>query len=89
MVSITEVTQKAEITYPVKWSYKLVGRDAEAIQESISPLLQHKEHAIKHSNQSKTGKFVSISCEMLIMHEEERLYFYEEFKKQETILYIL
>ena len=89
MVSITEVNQKVEITYPVKWSYKLVGRDADAIKEGIMPLLNNKEHTIKHSNQSKTGKFVSIACEMLIMHEEERLYFYEEFKKQETILYVL
>lgn len=83
------IDQKVVITYPVQWSYRLVGKDHEAIQQTIARVMQAREHKVSLSNTSSTGKFVSYSCELLIMNDEERLFFYEEFKRQEAVLYLL
>lgn len=80
---------KPEIEYPCKWGYRLIGKDKDTMHSAAKSLLGVKPHTIKHGNQSSKGTFVSLHLELVVDSEDERIYLYEEFKKQECFLYVL
>jgi len=81
--------KKVEIEYPCRWEYRLVGRDEFGIKEYAKRLAGEKPHSLGDSNKSSSGKFSSIIFEVLVYNEDERVYFYEELRKNSDILYIL
>lgn len=89
VVSINAIDQKVEIVYPVRWSYRLVGRDMQALAACVARIMGERDHTVALSNKSSSGKFVSYACELLVMNEDERLFFYEEFRKDEAVMYLL
>ena len=82
-------TEKPEITYPCAWQYKLIGRDTDAIHQLIRETLGGKDFKAKEGNRSRSGKFTTINVEVLVMNEDERLYFFETFRAHEAVLHLL
>lgn len=81
--------KKLELEYPCAWEYRLVGKCEESIKDAITNLAGEKPFSLKPSNKSSGGKFVSIIFEVHVYSEDERLYLYEELRKQKDILYVL
>lgn len=86
---MTTIEGKPEISYPCKWGYKMIGRDAELMRKVASDLIGKKLHTIKESNKSSKGTFVSLHLELVVDSEDERVYIYEELKKNSCFLHIL
>lgn len=81
--------KKLELEYPVSWQYKLIGMDEGEMHAKTVHILKEKPFSLTPSNKSSSGKFVSLTLEVLVYSEDERLYIYEELRKAECIKYIL
>jgi len=86
---INDSEKKLVLEYPCSWSYKLIGHEKEAIQKAIHDVILQREHSLDHSNNSKTGKYVSMNLELVIQNEDERNFIYEAFKAHENIKMVL
>lgn len=81
--------KKVKITYPVKWGYKVIGKDILIIEQDLKKILKNKDYTIKQSNVSKSKKYISINLTVLILSENERLSIFEILKNTESINYVL
>lgn len=89
MEIINDSEKKLELEYPCSWSYKLIGHEKEAIQKAIHDVILEREHNLKHSNNSKTGKYVSMNLDLIIQNEDERNFIYEALKAHQNIKMVL
>lgn len=81
--------KKPIIEYPCSWSYRLIGRVHELIENEVKTALGDKKYDLKLTNKSKTGKFVSIELSVEVHHEEERLKYFDYFSKSQVIMQVL
>lgn len=81
--------KKLELEYPCQWHYKIVGEEKERIIEAVCEIISDKEHTITHSNQSKTGKYISMNLDLLVQNDEERNFIYEALKAHQHIKMVL
>lgn len=86
---INDSQKKLELEYPCSWSYKLIGHEKEAIQKAIHDVILEREHSLAHSNNSKTGKYVSMNLDLIIQNEDERNFIYEALKAHQNIKMVL
>jgi len=86
---INDSEKKLVLEYPCSWSYKLIGHEKEAIQKAIHDVILQREHSLDHSNNSKTGKYVSMNLELVIQNEDERNFIYEALKAHQHIKMVL
>lgn len=89
MEIINDSKEKLELSYPCSWSYKLIGYEKEAIQKAIHEVILEREHSLTHSNASKTGKYVSMNLDLVILNEDERNFIYEALKAHQNIKMVL
>lgn len=89
MEIINDSEKKLELEYPCSWSYKLIGHEKEAIQKAIHDVIVEREHNLNHSNNSKTGKYVSMNLDLVIQNEDERNFIYEALKAHQNIKMVL
>jgi uncharacterized protein len=88
-VILNEIEEKLELEYPCKWEYKLIGKEEEGIKKTAVDIAGTKPFSLNISNKSSSGKFVSITLEVLVHNDDERVYIYESLRKSKHILYIL
>jgi len=86
---INDKKEKLELEYPCSWTYKLIGYEKEAIQNAIHEVILEREHSLTHSNNSKTGKYVSMNLDLVIQNEDERNFIYEALKAHQHIKIVL
>ena len=89
MEIINDSKKKLELVYPCSWSYKLIGHEKEAIKQAIHDVILEREHNLKHSNNSKTGKYISMNLDLVIQNEDERNFIYEALKTHQNIKMVL
>jgi len=88
-VTLSAIEKKLELEYPCKWEYKLIGKEEDGIKKMALDIVGEKPFTLNVSNKSSSGKFVSVTLEVLIYNDDERVYIYEELRKSKHILYIL
>jgi len=86
---INDTKQKLELTYPLNWTYKLIGSEKEALQKAIHDVIVEREHDLTHSNSSKTGKYVSLNLKLLVHNEDDRKFIFEALKAHQNIKMVL
>jgi uncharacterized protein len=86
---INDSKEKLELEYPCSWCYKLIGYEKEAIERAIHEVILEREHNLSHSNSSKTGKYVSMNLDLVILNEDERNFIYEALKAHQNIKMVL
>ena len=89
MEIINDSTQKLELSYPCSWSYKIIGYEKEAIQRAIHEVILEREHSLTSSNESKTGKYISMNLDLVVTNEDERNFIYEALKAHQNIKMVL
>jgi putative lipoic acid-binding regulatory protein len=80
---------KPVIKYPCKWSYKLIGRIQDLIEEEVKTILGEKSYLLTLANKSKTGKFVSLELTVEVCEEKERLELFDRLSKSQVIIQVL
>jgi putative lipoic acid-binding regulatory protein len=81
--------EKLELDYPCKWAYKLIATEKLALQRAIKDVIDEREHTLTHSNNSKSGKYISMNLDMLVHNEDDRNFIYEALKKHQDIKMVL
>jgi len=89
MEIINDSKKKLVLEYPTSWSYKLIGHEKEAIQKAIHDVILQREHTLNHSNNSKTGKYVSMNLDLVIQNEDERNFIFHALKAHQDIKMVL
>lgn len=81
--------KKLELEYPVSWQYKIVGIDESEMHTRAVHILKEKPFSLTPSKKSSSGKFISLTLEVIVYSDDERVYIYEELRKAECIKYVL
>ena len=82
-------SKELKLNYPCKWEYKTVLESQHNIKEIVKSVLDAREHSIKKSNNSKTGKYQSHTVTTLVHSDEDRKAVFEELKNHESIKFVL
>ena len=89
MEILNERTEKLELEYPCDWAYKLIASEKKALEKAINDVIEEREHKLTHSNNSKTGKYVSMNLKLLVHNEDDRNFIYEALKAHSNIKMVL
>ena len=81
--------KKLELEYPCNWCYKVIASEEEALQNAIKDVIDVREHKLTHSNNSKSGKYVSMNLDLLVHNEDDRKFIYDALKKHQDIKMVL
>ncbi len=81
--------EKADITYPCKWVYRVIGTDEQVMKNTASSIIQDKEYELKQSNQSSSGKYISLVLTIVVDSEEERVSIFNGLKSSNEIKMVL
>jgi len=89
VVNINELDKKLELEYPCNWSYKVITQHEDHTKEAVLDVISERIHTLKYSNNSKSGKYVSMNLELLVQNEEDRNFIYEALKAHQKIKMVL
>ena len=89
MEILNDKKQKLELEYPTLWNYKVIGLEKQAIKQAIKDVILEREHTLKHSNKSKTGKYISMNLEIIVTSDDERNFIFESLKTHTNIKMVL
>ena len=81
--------QKAEITYPTPWGYKIIGTDIEELKKIAEEVMKEKEFSMEEGLKSATGKYQTLTLNTVVFTEEERLGLFNTFKDFPAVKAIL
>lgn len=68
---------KPEIIYPCVWQYRIIGEDRAAMIQAITAGVAVAACAIKDANVSSGGRYISLSLEVSVNTDAERLCIYQ------------
>ena len=80
---------KPEIQYPCRWQYRLIGEERTAIIAAVSAVTDITVCVISEGNVSSGGRYLSLSVEMTVNDEAERLRLYQRFAADPAIRVVL
>lgn len=88
-MNINALDEKLELNYPCDWRYKVVGETRAKLEIAIREVIVEREHALEHSNTSRTGKYVSLNLDLLVHNEDDRQFIYEALKAHPNVKMVL
>jgi uncharacterized protein len=80
---------KPEFAYPCHWVYKVIGRDMELLRSAVAEVLSGQTYSAIPSRSSKGGAYHSLSVEMTVGNEQDRLVFYEKLRRHPAVIMVL
>jgi len=86
---INDSKEKLELEYPCNWTYKVIGREREVLEKAVRDVVCERTHSLVHSNQSCSGKYLSMNLDLLVHNEEDRNFIYEALKAHQNIKMVL
>lgn len=89
VVNINDLDEKLELEYPCSWTYKVITEHEDHTKEAVIDVICERIHTLKHSNSSKTGKYVSMNLELLVQNEDDRNFIYEALKAHQKVKMVL
>lgn len=89
LLKLNDLDQKLELDYPCTWSYKLIANHEDHTKEAVFDVVCDRTHSLKHSNKSKSGKYVSMNLELLVHNEDDKNFIYEALKAHQKIKMVL
>ncbi len=98
MTTPQDQNPQPEITYPTKWSYRIVGTSESEMRATVQQILKeynaknqnpNPNHTIKKANQSTTGKYLSLNLELTVQNENHRTQIFNALSNHPHIRYVL
>ncbi len=80
---------RPEINYPCRWSYKIIGSNAEKLLEAIDEASCGIRYNVSLSNVSKNAKYFSLNLTMEVPSEFIRDLIFQKLGESEHIKFIL
>ena len=69
--------RRPEIDYPTTWSYQVIGSDEALVRAAVASVVLEREHSLRLTNTSRTGKYISLRLELTVADEDDRLAVFE------------
>ena len=63
---------RPEITYPTRWTYRIVGTDALSIRSRVAVIAGERDYDLEPSKESSKGNFVSLVLGIEVQDEADR-----------------
>ena len=90
---VKDKTQKPQIEYPCKWSYKVIGPDEELIRQAVADCLAtcaaEREYELEVSRASGGGKYISLNMSVFVGDEDERNLIFRSLADHDNILMVM
>ena len=87
-MKLKKPTCKAQIDYPCKWLYKVIGSDQEELRMALAEIISHGCD-ISFSNSSSKGKYHCLNLEVTVQSEEERNSIHMALKEHPQVKIVL
>lgn len=63
---------KPEITYPCRWTYRIVTTDEDSVRERVAALAGERPYELRPSKKSAQGSYTSMHLEMDVEDQVDR-----------------
>jgi len=63
---------KPEISYPTRWTYRIVGTDTLSIRSRVALIAGEREYELAPSQESSKGSYVSLRLDLVVSDEVDR-----------------
>ncbi len=81
--------QKAEISYPCKWEYKIIISKDDDAKEVVDKIDLPNKYKLTPSHKSKSGKYKSYNLTLTVDNEKQREAIFSSLRQNEKIKYVL
>ncbi len=78
---------KLELNYPCRWTYKVIGSIKEDLRQAVKDVVGDLDHTF--SNNSKTGRYLSLKLELTVRDEAQRVGIYRALSRHRAIKIVL
>ena len=85
----SELQGEPEIRYPCTWSYKIIGKDEDALRAAIRLVLANQEYEVDRSNQSRTGRYCSLALTLTVKDDRERKWIGRTLHEHDDVTMVL
>jgi len=80
---------KLELEYPCRWTYKIIGSVKEGLRQAVEEVIGDLEHTLTLSNNSKTGRYLSLKLDIVVQSEAQRVGIYQALSEHRAIKIVL
>ncbi|MCD6585083.1 MAG: DUF493 domain-containing protein [Desulfobacteraceae bacterium] len=77
--------EKQIVEYPCQWSYRIIGTEEEVIRSAVKEYMKEAEFQLSASNTSRSGKYISLNLEIIVLNEDARNKIYLDLKTMPCI----
>ena len=81
--------EKQVVEYPCAWSFRIIGKDRELMQDAVAVYMKETQYLLQPSNTSRSGKYVSLNLETVVLNEEVRNQIYVDLKNLSCVKLVL
>ena len=78
-----------DIRYPTLWTYTVIGPDRKQLEAAIAEVVEDRSHKVSLSNVSSTGRYCSLTLELVVLNEGERRKIYDLLRDHAAVKYVL
>ncbi|MEM8882503.1 MAG: DUF493 domain-containing protein [Planctomycetota bacterium] len=78
-----------EITYPTEWGYRIIGTHEKLIRQLVEDLLGERAYTLAPSNESATGRYVSLHLRVTVDDQAHRDDLFRKLKADEAVKVVL
>lgn len=78
-----------ELTYPRRWTYKIVGTDEPSLRDLVADVARGRPHEVAPSHTSAKGKYVSLRFEIDVVDQADRDTIFAALKNDPAVKMVL
>lgn len=80
---------KLEITYPARWTYKVIGEDEVALRAAVAEVVGERDHSLEFSRTSRANRYVSLTLVLVVSSEADRHGLFERLAAHPSVKFVL
>jgi putative lipoic acid-binding regulatory protein len=81
--------EKQIVEYPCQWSFRIIGAEEKLIRCAVEEYMKEAAYQLTASNVSRSGKYVSVNLETVVLNEDDRNRIYIEVKNMACVKMVL
>jgi putative lipoic acid-binding regulatory protein len=81
--------RKPDITYPCRWSYRIIGWDELRLRAVVAELVGSDEHTLLLARESSSGKYRTLQLELTVRDEQHRTWVFERLARHPDVRFVL
>jgi len=81
--------EKQAVEYPCRWSFRIIGKDESLMRTAVAVYMKDIEYRLTESNTSRSGKYVSLNLETIVLNEDIRNRIYADLKTISCVTLVL